>query len=184
MPQKIINDAGSQGITEPAFLVLGKLRRPHGVHGEIPLEVYTPMVDLLDAGRTIYIGEDHSPYQIDSVRWKQELMLLKFEGIIDRTTVSELTNLLVFVKTSELPKLSEDEFYLHELIGLDVYDLDGSYLGELTEILETGANDVYLVKDQNGREVLIPAIEEMILEINLEAGVMTVGKMEWYGEGE
>jgi 16S rRNA processing protein RimM len=184
MPQKFVNEAGSQKINEPAFLVLGKLRRPHGVQGEIPLELYTSMLELLEPGRIVYISEDHHPHKIGGTRWKQDLLLLKFEGLNDRTAVSELTNDLVFIKTSELPDLTEDEFYLHEIIGLDVYEVDGSYLGVIIEILETGANDVYLIKDDNGHEVLIPAIEEMVLDLNLDEQKMIVAKMEWYGEGE
>ena len=112
------------------------------------------------------------------------MLLLKFEEIDDRETVSELTNNIVYVRTSDLPPLPDEEFYLHELIGLQVFQEDGQNLGILAEILETGANDVYLIKDDLGNEVLIPATEEMIIEIDMDQGRMTVAKMEWYGGGE
>ncbi len=182
MPRKNENSAGSQTSREPAFLVLGKLRRAHGVRGEIPLEVYTQLLELLVPESVVYIGEKHDPYTVEKTRWKGDLMLLKFYEINDRTIVSQLTNKLVFVKTDQLPGLSEGEFYFHELIGLDVFQDDGEYLGELTQILETGANDVYLIQTENDEEILIPATEEMILEIDPELGKMIVAKMEWYGE--
>ncbi len=177
-------DAGSQNHSEPAFLVLGKLRRAHGVMGEIPLEIYTHMLELLSPESLVYVGEEHQPYIIEAVRYKKELLLIKFFEINDRTVASTLTNELVYVAVDQLPPLTEDEYYLHELIGLDVYQVDGIYLGVLREILETGANDVYLIEDDEGKEILIPATEEMILEIDPEQGKMIVEKMVWYGEGE
>jgi 16S rRNA processing protein RimM len=184
MPLKIGNDAGSRTNSEPAFLVLGKLRRAHGVAGEIALDVYTSMFELLEVKEVVFVGETYQPYTIQATRWKGDLLLLKFEGVNDRALVSQLTNALIYTRTDQLPKLDEDEFYLHQLIGLDVYDTDHHLLGVLTEILETGANDVYLVKDQTGAEVLIAAVDERIVDIDLEAGKMIVSKIEWYGEGD
>jgi 16S rRNA processing protein RimM len=184
MPRKNKKNAGSNRHDEPAFLVLGKLRKAHGIQGEIPMEIYTHMMELLMPGCVIFIGDEYQPYTIDNTRWKQDLLLLKFDGIDDRETVSELTNDLVYVRTSDLPPLPDEEFYLHELIGLQVVQEDGQNLGILVEILETGANDVYLIKDDSGNEVLIPATEEMIISIDMDEGMMTVGKMEWYGGGD
>jgi 16S rRNA processing protein RimM len=184
MPLNIGNDAGSEFVREPAFLVLGKLRRAHGVRGEIALEVYTRLPELLDPESVVYIGEDHQPYTIGTTRWKQDLLLLKFVGVDDREVASKLTNLLVYTQTQTLPGLPDDEFYFHELIGLDVYDADARYLGVLTEILETGANDVFLVRDDAGGEVLIAAVDEQIVEIDLDMGHIIVSTIEWYGEGD
>jgi len=183
MPHKNNHDAGSQIFSEPAFLVLGKLRRAHGVQGEIPLEIYTHMLELLVPESVVYVGEEHHPYKIERTRYKNQLLLIKFYEIDDRTTVSMLTNQLVYIETEQLPPLSEDEYYLHELIGLGIYEEDGRYLGVLSEILETGANDIYLIEDESGEETLIPATEDMIIEIDLSQGKMIVGKMTWYGEG-
>lgn len=184
MPLKNQKNAGSDNLNEPAFLVVGKMRRAHGVHGEIPMEVYTHMMELLVPESVLYIGDAFTPFTIENIRWKQELLLLKFKEINDRETVSELTNHFVYVKTKDLPELPADEYYLHELIGLKVVQDDGRYLGVLVEILETGANDVYLIKDDEGKEVLIPATEEMILEIDMGKETMTVAEMEWYNGGE
>lgn len=148
------------------------------------MEVYTDLLELLVPGMVIYVGEDHQSLTIEDTRWKQELLLLKFAAYNDRTAVSELTNELVYVMRSQLPPLEAGAYYYHQMIGLKVYEDSGVYLGVLTEILQTGANDVYLVTDEAGEETLIPAIDEMILTIDRDAGTMTVAKMEWYGEGE
>jgi 16S rRNA processing protein RimM len=184
MPQTSEDYAGSQPNREPAFLVLGKLRRAHGVKGEIPLELYTQLTELLVPGSQVFVGEEHQPLTIESTRWKSDLLLLKFEEINDRTEVSALTNELVYIQTGQLPPLGQGDYYFHELIGLNVYTQDGEYLGILMEVLETGANDVYLVQNDAGEEILIPAIEQSILEIDLNQEKMVVSRMEWYGEGE
>jgi 16S rRNA processing protein RimM len=176
-------NAGSRSSSEPAFLVVGKLRRPHGVMGEIPLELFSELLELLDPGQTVFVGERRQPLTVEASRWKKDLLLLKFHDWDDRTVVEPLTNELVYVKTSELPPLDEGKYYYHQLIGLDVYEGD-DFLGVLTEILQTGANDVYLVIDEDGKETLIPDTEEAILEIDVNAGVMHVAKLKWYGEGD
>ena len=184
MPQKTNPNAGSRSSSEPAFLVIGKLRRPHGVRGEIPLELYSELLELLDPEQTVYVGDHHQPLTVEASRWKQDLLLLKFHTLDDRTAVESLTNSLVFVKSSQLPPLEEGELYYHQLIGLDVYDEEGENLGVLTEILQTGANDVYLVTNEAGEETLIPDTEEAILEIDMDAGRMKVARLKWYGEGD
>ena len=184
MPLKNGNDAGSGKNAEPAFLVIGKLRRAHGVSGEIALEVYSRIPELLSVDRTVFIGETYQPFTIQSTRPKGKLLLLKFFKINDRTKASGLTNQLVYTMSDHLPGLPEGEFFFHELIGLDVFDTEDHYLGVLPEILETGANDVYLIRDQAGGEVLIAAVDENILEIDLERGRMTVAVIHWYGEGD
>jgi len=148
------------------------------------MEVYTKMMELLVPENIVLVGDGHHPYTIETTRWKKDLLLLKFEGIEDRTTASELTNALVYIKSEELPPLSDGDFYYHEVIGMQVYQEDGVYLGTLIEILETGANDVYLVRDDADHESLIPAIEEMILEIDSVNEKIIVAKMTWYGEGD
>jgi len=184
MPEVTGMEPGSHADREPDFLVVGKLRRAHGVKGEIPLELYSQMLELLAPEQVVFIGESHIPYTIEKTRWKQNLLLIKLMGISDRTNVSKLTNELVYVQRSQLPGLEEGEFYYHQLIGLRVYDRNDIFLGVLREILKTNANDVYVIKNDDGDEVLIPAIEDMILDIDIEQQRMVVGEMEWYGEGD
>ena len=185
MPQTSRNkDAGSHSESEPAFLVLGKLRRAHGVKGEIPLEIHSELLDLLAPGCLVYVGKNHAPLNIEATRWKNDLLLLKFKEISDRTEVSVLTNKMVYVSTEQLPVLADGNYYLHELIGLEVYEQEGRHLGTLMEIFETGANDVYVVQNDAGEETLIPATEQTILEVDLNQEKMIVTRMEWYGEGD
>lgn len=184
MPQENDTTAGSLKSSEPAFLVLGKLRRPHGVYGEIPVEIYTEMLEFFEPGLVLYVGDLYQPLTIDITRGKGDLLLIKFKEINDRTLASTLTNAFVYAKTDQLPPLADGEFYYHEIIGMDVYEEDGTYLGVLAQILDTGANDVYLIENEGGGEVLLPAIEDMIIEINNDENKIIVAHLEWYGEGD
>lgn len=176
--------AGSSGQDEPAYLVLGRLRRAHGIKGEIPLEVHTELLDLLVPDSIVYVGDGYRRLIIESTRWKKDLLLIKFNEIDDRTVVSELTNQLLYTKTDQLPPIEDDEIYDHDVIDLRVYEENGQLLGVITQVLKTGANDVYLVEDESGKEVLIPAIEDRIIEIDLDQKKMVVTSVEWYGKGE
>ncbi len=147
------------------------------------MEVYTHFPELLIPDQVVYVGENYQPFTIEAIRWKNTLILLKFKGINDRTAVSDWTNHLVYFRTEEMPKLPEGEFFYHELIGLQVVDRENNYLGEVMQVLETGANDVYLIEDEQGQELLLPAIEDVILDIDLDRQIMVVAIQDWYGEG-
>ncbi len=166
--------AGSSPVGEPAFLVVGKLRRPHGVRGELVMEVITDFPERLEPGVTVYIGEDHQPHEIRSKRPHGALMLITFDAYRDPETAGGLRNQLVYVRADDRPPLAEGEYYHHQLIGLSVVSDVGQRLGQLTQILQTGANDVYVVRPEIGREILLPAIPDVIQDIDLAKGEMLV----------
>jgi 16S rRNA processing protein RimM len=166
--------SGSSFPGEPEFLVVGKLGKPHGVHGEIMMYVYTEFPERLTPGDVVYIGEDYQPLQLTGVRTHSKGLLLSLAGYEDREIVAELRNSLVHVHTADRPKLPQGEYYHHQIVGLQVVDEDNTHLGYITGIIETGANDVFIIKADSGREVLIPAIESVVLDINLELNQVRV----------
>jgi 16S rRNA processing protein RimM len=166
--------SGSPPIGEPDFLVVGKLRRPHGVRGEILMDVYTDFPERLKAGVVVYIGSEHTPAQIRSTRWQPPAMLIAFEQYETREEASVLRNLLVQVRADDRPPLDDGEYYHHQLLGMQVIEESGENLGILSGILETGANDVFVVTTPEGREVLLPAVDEVLLEIDLDRKQMRV----------
>ncbi len=166
--------SGSPPTGEPVFLAVGKLRRPHGVHGEIQMDVLTDFPERLVAGVMVYAGTEHRPLRLKNVRPHDQVLLLTFGEFTTPEAVGELRNQVLFVRADDRPPLPEGEYYHHELIGLRVVDENGNVLGKLTEILETGANDVYLVRPDTGSDILLPAIEDVILAIDLTAGEMRV----------
>ena len=153
---------------KPVFLVIGKLRRPFGVHGELVMEVITDFPERIRKGVDVFLGEDHIPVQIQSQRKHTEGLIISFKGYSTPESTAVLRNMWVYVRADDRPKLPEGNYYQHQLLGLQVYTLEGQLLGELIEILETGANDVYLVRPENGSEILIPANPEFVKNIDLE----------------
>jgi 16S rRNA processing protein RimM len=165
--------AGSLTAGEPAFLAVGKIRRPHGVNGEMLVEVYTDFPERLRPKTKLYAGETHRLLTIRTCRKQNNNLLLTFNGINSPEEGHRYQNQILYVKTADRPVLPEGEFYHYELLGLEVVNEAGWPLGILTEIISTGANDVYVVT-QNGQELLLPAIRDVVLNINLDANTMRV----------
>jgi 16S rRNA processing protein RimM len=170
---------GSSQPGEPVFLVVGKLRRPHGLNGEIIMDVETDFPERLRRGKTVYVGEEHRPLKIKTIRPQNHARLLSFEEFKDSDQVGVLRNFLVYVKAADLPRLPEGEYYYHQLLNLRVVDEGDQELGVLTDILETGANDVYVVMAPDGSELLFPAIEDVLLDVDLEKREIKVRPQEW-----
>ena len=170
---------GSPQPVEPVFVVVGKLRRPHGVKGEMLMDVTTDFPERLGRKQTVSVGEQHEPLVIESIRWQDRAILIAFEGLTDCDQVGRLRNQCVYRMVSELPRLPEGEYYYHELIDLRVVDEQGQELGVLTEILETGANDVYVVTGSDSRELLLPVVNDVVLNIDLERREIRVRPPEW-----
>jgi 16S rRNA processing protein RimM len=163
----------------PAFLAVGLLRHAHGVKGEISMEVYTDFPERLRVGSEVYIGDSHKPLHITHKRNKDQLLLLTFEGYADCDQVNTLRNEVVYTRADKLPQLPEGQYYHHQLIGLRVTDESGAELGTLAEILETGANDVYIVRSPDRADLLLPAIESVIIQVDLEKGTIVSRPPEW-----
>lgn len=158
---------GSFNPGEPVFLAVGRLGKPHGIKGEIQMVVLTDFPERLKVGLKVYLGEDHQPNKIVSVRRNNQRLLIRFAGMKDRSQVEQLRTLPVFVRTEDIPPLAAGELYLHQILGFSVEDSALGVLGFLAEVLETGANDVYIIRPDAGKDILIPAIPEVILEIDL-----------------
>lgn len=168
-------NSGSPLSGEPEFLAVGKLLRPHGLRGELHLAVWTDFPERLQPGVILYAGEARHPLQIRSIRGHALEPVIAFEEIGDRETAAQFRNQVLFVPTASLPPLPEDEIYLHQLIGLQVIrDEDEAPLGVIAEIIETGANDVFVVRRPNRPDWLLPDIASVVLQINLQKGEMRI----------
>lgn len=170
---------GSPSTGEPVFLAIGKLQKPHGLRGELQMVVLTDFPERIVHGKAVYCGESHVPQIIRSVRNHNIGLLVAFEGYESPESAGELSNQNVYVRADELPSLPEGEYYHHQLLGLSVVDQNGIPLGTLVEILETGANDVYIVEKADGSELLLPAIDQVILAVDLNAKKIQVKPPEW-----
>jgi 16S rRNA processing protein RimM len=159
----------------PEYLAVGILRRPHGVSGEIMLEVVTDFPERLRPGVTLYVGEDvYRPIKLQRRRTANQALIVSFAEYSTPEEVGELRNQWVFVRAADRPPLPEGEYYHHQLIGLRVVTEEGRSLGWVKQILDTGANEVYIVQPARGPEILLPAIAEVILKVDLAAGEMRI----------
>lgn len=161
----------------PLYLSVGFLRRPHGLKGEIIMDLHTDFPDRMKQGREMFVGDKHKPVTLANVRPHQKGVLVKFNNIDTPEDAGLFRNQWVYVQTKDVP-LPEGKHYKHELIGLKVVDENDSPLGELVEILETGANDVYVVRDDSGKEILLPNIPSVILDLDVDRGLMRVHLLE------
>jgi 16S rRNA processing protein RimM len=159
---------------EPVFLAVGQLGKPHGIRGEVNLTIHTDFPERLREGTLLFVGQEHQPMKIRHARPSGAKILLTFDGIQSREQAEELRNLMVYVYKAEIPTLPEGEYYYHQLLGLRVESEDGQDLGHLEEILPTGANDVYLIRLPNGRELLLPVIEGILLNVDFQVKLMRV----------
>lgn len=165
---------GSPNPSEPVFVLVGMMRRPHGLRGEMLVSIETDFPERIQKGTTLLAGEDHTPLMIASRRTHADGLLLAFEGYPDKESVSAFRNQPLSVPVAELPPLPAGQYYQHQLLGIQVLDEQGLSLGVLAQILDTSANDVYLIRDDNGGELLLPAIRDVIRNVDLENKRMTV----------
>jgi 16S rRNA processing protein RimM len=163
---------------ESIYLAIGYLRRPHGVSGEIIMDVHTDFPDRIKSGRKIYIGDKHESATFDTVRVHGDSLLISLRGYDTPEAVGRFRNQWVHVKAKDVPPLPEGQHYKYEIVDLEVIDDQGNPLGRIAEILETGANDVYVVRDEAGKEILLPAIPSVILEVDMELRQMKVHLLE------
>ncbi len=171
----------------PLLIEIGRVTRGHGIRGEIKIEGAPDFLEALATVKRIFVspaGEDaRSAERIDSIlgfaapvvkcRLHQSAALVLIRGVATRNDSEALRGARIFAFEADLPELSDDEYYAHDLIGLQVVDEAGGAIGELVDVLATGANDVYVIQGPAG-ERLLPAIESVIKAIDLEAGLIRV----------
>ena len=160
------------------YLRVGVITSPHGVHGEVKvfpttddpsrfLELETVLLDL--GG-----GNERKELTIRQVRFFKNLVILGFEGITSRDQVEGWRQKELWITRDQAVELSEDENFIADLIGLFVRTDEGCALGTVTDVIQTGANDVYCVSGEDGKEILLPAIKDCILKVDLEKQEMLV----------
>ncbi len=157
------------------YVAVGFVRAPHGIQGELAIDPMTDFPERFLPGSVLLAGD--AKYTIRGVRTHQKALLLALDGINTRNQAEALRDKLLEVPENDLPPLEEDAYYRFDIIGLQVVDEAGLALGKVEEVLETGANDVYIVRDADS-ELLIPAIDSVIKEIDVAANSMIVALLD------
>ena len=158
---------------EVLFLAIGKIVAPRGIRGELKVNSETEEPARCYDLEEVYLGEEHVRFVVRRVRLHKNQALLQLEGIEDRDEAELWRDAYVYVHIKDALPLREGEYYYHQIEGLDVLSEEGVLLGKVTEIIATGANDVYVIEGAEG-ELLLPAIKDVILEVDLDRGVMIV----------
>ncbi|WP_042456330.1 ribosome maturation factor RimM [Neobacillus dielmonensis] len=162
---------------------VGKIVNTHGVKGEVriisktdfPEQRYQPGNKLF-----LFLPKAQAPIEltVKSHRTHKNFDLLVFEGYENMNEVEKFKEGILKVPESQLTDLEEDEFYFHEIIGCRVVTTSGNEIGKITEILTPGANDVWVVKDAHGKEVLIPYIQDVVQKVDVQEKLVTIEPME------
>lgn len=161
------------------MLKVGVITTTHGVRGEVKVFPTTDSAErfldieyvLMDTGREL------KRLDIQNVKFYKNLAILKFDGVDNINDIEKYKGCELWIPREEGQELGEDEYYIADLIDMNVVLEDGSEFGILKDVMETGANDVYIVEREDGSEVLLPAIGDCILDVNLEENKMTVHLM-------
>ena len=163
---------------------VGKIVGVHGVSGELKILSYGDGTECLGlAELTLKVENSEKSYRVDEARPHKGVLLVKLSGVKTKEAAKELVGGLVMIPRSNLPKPEPGEYYHIDLIGLRVVTEDGLELGRLTDIITTGANDVYEIVGDD-KELLLPAIEDVIVNVDIEGRTMTVRLMEGMLAGE
>lgn len=162
------------------LLQVGIITSPHGVRGEV--KVYPTTDDprrfrrlkevVLDTGR------EKLNLEIEGVKFFKQFVILKFKGLDNINDIEKYRQKSLYVTRKNAVRLQRDEYFIADLIGLKVQDEDGAELGTVKDVIETGANDVYEVEMADGRSLLLPAIKQCILNVDVENGMMQVHVLE------
>jgi 16S rRNA processing protein RimM len=167
-------------VGKDGFLPVGKIVGAHGVKGNLKVHSYAESVSVFKPGRLILAIHTGKVEKHFAVKWAKphgKSILLSFKGIEDRITAETLIGAELFIERIALPELEEGVYYWVDIIGLSVVTTDNQYIGRVESIMSTGSNDVYIVKNKTkdgSTEILIPAIESVVLEIDFENKTMRV----------
>lgn len=154
---------------------IGKIVNTHGLRGHIKVEPWCDGIETFEFLKRVYLND--IIYEIESVKQQKNLFLLKLKNIDSVENAEKLKNMIIFANEDEMPPLPEGVFYIRDIMGLSVYDGE-RFIGEIVDWIETGANNVYVIKRPKGKDVLIPAIDSVIKDIDIENKKMSVNMME------
>ena len=153
-------------------IVIGRVGAAHGIRGELRIIPLTDFPERFPALREVMVGDEL--LHIESVKPQGKNFLMRFREYAVREDAQKLTGRLLTVARAEAAPLDEGEYYVFDIVGLTVYDEEDNELGTVENVLRTGSNDVYAVRSEDGREILIPALRKVVRTIDVPNGRMTV----------
>jgi len=163
------------------LIIVGEITRPHGLHGTVRVAPVTDFPDRLLALTRVMVvqGRTVRPVRIERAEAAGRFVLMKLAGVETPAAADALRGATLRIPPDEVQPLPPGQFYIFQIVGLRVRTPEGGVVGQVTDVLRTGSNDVYVVRSGDGREILFPALTGVVLSIDLEAGEIVMRPPEW-----
>ncbi|MCJ7512457.1 MAG: ribosome maturation factor RimM [Anaerolineales bacterium] len=174
MPAHSNRTTKARARSKPTYVAAGRVVRPHGLRGDLLVVQVSDLIRSLQAGTQVFLGSERDPSTVASCRLHGTRWLLRLEGCGDRTQAERWRGTEVAVRVDDLAPLPEGEYFYWQILGLQVVTDQGQDLGKIDEIIETGANDVYVVRSPDQADILLPAISSVVLDVDLAAAQMRI----------
>jgi 16S rRNA processing protein RimM len=158
------------------YLQIGRIVNTHGIKGEVKVVPLTDDPERFGELEWLYLDKNgrNEKIYITGVKYFKNFVILKFNDIDTIEAAEALKGIFLLIDRKNAVKLPKDSFFICDLIGSTIYDEEGKLLGKLVDVLKTGSNDVFVIKDDNGSEIFLPALKSVVKEISVEAGTMKV----------
>ena len=168
------SESSRQGrpIPSDSRIVVGRIKGAWGIHGDVKIDLLSDVPDRFEPGNIVHLKNEST--RVQRSRLIRGGMVLKLDIVNDRNQAALLRGQELTIPPEQVSPLPQGSYYHFQVLGIDVLSQDGENYGKLHEIVETGANDVYVVRLEGRRDILIPALEDVILDVDLEGGSMTV----------
>ena len=155
------------------LLEVGKIINTHGLRGEVKVSPWTDTPDVFEDLETVYL-KNNDALTISSVKYQKNNLIVKFKELGDINEAEKLKNQVLFAERDALGELPEGVYYIADLIGLSVRKENGEEIGKIKDVLQTGANDIYVVARGGAKDLLVPVIPEVVLSVDIDGGEVTV----------
>lgn len=159
------------------YIQVGKIVNTHGIKGDVKVLPLTDDAKRFEDLKKVYLGDEKLRLEIEHIGYIKGNVLIRFKGYDNINDVEKFRDKIVWVDEEDKIKLPKDSYFLHDIIGLDVYLADGTLIGAVKDILQPGANDVYVVKGKD-KEYLIPAIRDVVKEVDIEERKIVIEPLE------
>lgn len=161
------------------YLKVGQIINTHGIKGEVKVYPLTDDIKRFNKLKFVFIKEndEYKKVEVEGVKYFKNLVILKLQGIDSMNDAEKVKKVYIYIDRENAVKLEKDAYFIADLIGLDVYTLEGENLGKITDVFSTGSNDVYEIKSDR-ETILIPAIKDVVKEVDIENSIMKIQLLE------
>lgn len=176
----LINVFGERTIFMDNLLEIGKIVNTHGLRGDVKIVVWMDYPENFESIETAYaaVKGGYKKLTVQGIKYQKNNLIVKFKELNDINEAEPLKNSVIYAEREELGELPEGTHYIVDLLGLDIVDEDGNHIGVLEDVFNTGANDIYDVKREGKKNLLLPVIDEVVKNIDIENGRIVVNVME------